>query len=698
MKKNSVKILLVALLGVAIFLILKFDVLQYFELESIKLQKQGFDSFYQENPILTIAIYFGIYIIITTFSIPGATVMTLLGGALFGFVAGTILVSFASTIGATLAFLATRFIIGNSVQEKYGPRIEAINDGIRKEGAFYLFALRLVPVFPFFLINILLGLTPIKTTVYFVTSQIAMLPSTMAYVYAGTQLSKVESLSDILNPQLILAFTILGLLPLIAKKIVNFLKTRKLYSKFKKPKTYDYNTIVIGGGSGGLVAAYLSAALKAKVALIEADKMGGDCLNTGCVPSKAIIHLSKTVPQGVDFVQIMRRVKEKVQKIAPHDSEDRYKSLGVDVINERGHIVDPFRVKAGDRLLTTKNIIIATGAKSAIPKIPGLDKVSYLTNDNIWELSEQPKELLVIGGGPIGCELAQSFQRLGTKVTIIQSQPYIMNREDEEFSQFIREKFEHQGMSVLTEYRAKEFGNDGKNYVICSYNDQDIKIYFDKVLIALGRSANIKGLGIEELGIELRKNKTIAADKFMRTNYPNIYVCGDITGPYQFTHTASYQAGYAALNALFGPFWGFKINYNVVPWATYTDPEVARVGLNEKEAKEQGIKYEVSEYSFEELDRAITDEVNYGKIKVLTKPGSDKILGVTLMSSQAGELMSEFVLAMNNNLGLNKILNSIHIYPTLSEANKYVAGVWKKAHAPKAGLRFLEKFNEMRRK
>ena len=471
---------------------------------------------------------------------------------------------------------------------------------------------------------------------------------------------------------------------------------------------YDYNIIVIGGGSAGLVSSYIASAVKAKVALIEKHKMGGDCLNTGCVPSKALLRSAKMISYAkrakefgfkkttvnFDFKDVMKRVQNIIKIIEPHDSRKRYTALGVECIEGEAKILSPHNVEVNGITLTARSIIIATGAKPLIPNIPGLDQINYLTSDNVWDLKELPKKLLVLGGGPIGVEMAQAFSRLGAEVTIVEMTPQILIREDEEVIELVTERFVKEGIKVLINHKAKEFKH---NLLICEHKSKDVSIPFDKVIIALGRQANIEGFGLEELGVKIRETKTIEANAFLQTNIKSIYVCGDVTGPYQFTHTAAHQAWYACVNALFSPLKKFKVDYTVIPWATFTDPEVARVGLNEKDAKIQNILYEVTTYDIDDLDRAIADSEAHGFIKVLTVPNKDKILGVTIVGRHAGDLIAEYILAMKYGLGMNKILATIHIYPTLSEANKYVAGNWKKEHLPTFAIKILERFHKWRR-
>ncbi len=477
-------------------------------------------------------------------------------------------------------------------------------------------------------------------------------------------------------------------------------------------KKYEVNLVVIGGGSAGLVSAYIAAAVKAKVVLIERHKMGGDCLNTGCVPSKAILRSAKmatymkraeefgfkSVKPVPVFKNIMSRVHKVIADIEPHDSIERYTSLGVECVTGEATILSPHEVKVDDRTITTKNIIIASGARPFVPPIEGLDKIDYLTSDNIWDLQHQPKRLIVLGGGPIGCELSQAFGKLGSEVTQVEMMPTIMGREDDDAKEIIAEQFQKDGINVLTSHRAMRVETTGDTKVlVCDHDGSEVRIEFDDILVAVGRRANTEGMGLDALGIQLRKNGTVETDDYLRTAVPNIFACGDVTGPYQFTHTAAHQAWYAVVNSLFGFIKKFKVDYRVIPWATFTMPEVARVGLNETDAKAQNIDYQVTKYGIDDLDRAIADGEAHGFVKVLTKPGSDKILGVTIVGHHAGDLISEYVLAMKHNLGMNKILGTIHLYPSLAEANKYAAGQWKQANKPEGLLRFAEKLHNWMR-
>jgi pyruvate/2-oxoglutarate dehydrogenase complex dihydrolipoamide dehydrogenase (E3) component/uncharacterized membrane protein YdjX (TVP38/TMEM64 family) len=716
---NTRKLALLAGLVALVVVFFVFDLGRFFSLAYIKGAQADFAALYAQQPAVVIGGFFAVYVAVTALSLPGAAVMTLLAGAIFGLVVGVLVVSFASSLGATLAMLVSRYALRDWVKARFAGRVADIDKGIAKDGAFYLFTLRLVPAIPFFAVNLLMGLTNIRTGTYYVASQIGMLAGTIVYVLAGTQLAQIDSLAGIVSPGLLGAFVLLGLFPLIAKKIVDAVKARKVYAPWidKKPQRFDRNLVVIGAGAAGLVTSYIAAAVKAKVTLVERHKMGGDCLNYGCVPSKALIKTASLARQirhsadyglasadyKLDFAQAMERIAHVVREIEPHDSVERYSGLGVDVQIGEAKILDPWRVQivAPDgtkQVLTTRGIVVATGAAPFVPPLPGLDDVGYLTSDTLWDIREQPRRLVVLGGGPIGCELAQSFARLGSEVVQLEMAPRLMLREDEDVSAYVQKALAADGVQVLTGHKALrcERGPAGEKFIVALTPDgQERRFEFDQLLCAVGRVARLKGFGLEELGIVTER--TVVTDEYLQTRYPNILACGDVAGPYQFTHTAAHQAWYAAVNGLFGAFKRFKVDYRVIPWATFTDPEVARVGLNEADAKAQGVPFEVTRYGIDDLDRAIADSAAHGWVKVLTVPGKDRILGVTIVGVHAGDLLAEYVLAMKYGLGLNKILGTIHTYPTLAEANRYAAGEWKRAHAPQGLLKWVAKFHDWRR-
>jgi pyruvate/2-oxoglutarate dehydrogenase complex dihydrolipoamide dehydrogenase (E3) component/uncharacterized membrane protein YdjX (TVP38/TMEM64 family) len=713
---NRFRLVLLFTIAALIGAFFVFDLHRFFTLEALKAEQFAIADYRTAHPIAAGVLYGILYVTVTGLSLPGAAVLTLAGGAIFGLLWGTLIVSFASTIGATLAFLAARFLFRDAVKAFFGERLQAIDAGVARDGALYLFTLRLVPVFPFFAINLLMGLTAMPARTFYWVSQAGMLAGTVVYVNAGRQLAKIESLSGVLSPALLFSFALLGLFPLLASKLVDAIKAHRVYAQWPKPKRFDRNLVVIGAGSAGLVTAYIGAAVKAKVTLVEKHRMGGDCLNTGCVPSKALIRTARLLSQirrapefGIrgahadfDFATAMERVQRVVREVAPHDSAERYTGLGVEVIEGEAKIVSPWavevRTREGSRTLATRSIVIAAGARPFVPPIPGLEDIGYLTSDTVWALRVLPKRLIVLGGGPVGCELAQTFARFGSRVTQVEMLPRLLIREDPEVSEIVARRFRAEGVDVRLDHQAKRITvENGEKVLIAEHQGAEARVPFDQILVAVGRIANTQGYGLEELGIATTKARTIETNEFLQTRYPNIYACGDVAGPFQFTHTAAHQAWYTAVNTLFGALRKYRADYRVIPWATFIDPEVARVGLNELEARAQAIPYEVSLYGIEDLDRAIADGEAFGFVKVLTVPGKDRILGVTLVGEHAGDLIAEFVMAMKHGLGLNKLLGTIHIYPTLAEANKYAAGVWKRAHTPKRLLRWLERYHAWRR-
>ncbi|AMO71007.1 FAD-dependent oxidoreductase [Sphingorhabdus sp. M41] len=713
------KLLILVLFAIAVASFFYFDLGSQLTLANLKEQQAAFDEQYRAAPYLVIAIFFLVYVVTTATSLPGALILTLAAGALFGVVTGTIIVSFASSIGATIAFLSSRYLFRDAVKSRFGDRLKAIDKGVEKDGPFYLLTLRLVPVFPFFLINLLMGLTAIKARTFYIVSQIGMLLGTLVYVNAGTQLANIDEVSDIGSPGLLLSFAALGVTPWIGKWIVGLIKRRKVYARWTRPKKYDRNMVVIGAGAAGLVSSYIAATVKAKVTLVETSKMGGDCLNYGCVPSKALIKSAKVAEQmrnGSDyglnkveptysFKAVMQRIHGIIATIEPHDSVERYTGLGVDVVKGYATIVDPWTVEirredGETQRLTTRSIIIATGGRPFVPDLPGLDEVGYVTSDTLWDefaqMDDIPRRMIILGGGPIGCELSQAFARLGAEVVQVERADRLLAREDDDVAALALSAQQGSGVEVLTGHDAVRCEMvDGEKRLILAAAGEEKSIAFDALVVAVGRSARLSGFGLEELGIET--DKTVVTDDYLATLYPNIFAAGDVAGPYQFTHVASHQAWYASVNALFGQFRKFKADYRVIPWTTFIDPEIARVGLNEQDAKAQGIAYEVATYQMHELDRAIADSATQGFVKVLTPPGKDKILGVTIVGDHAGELLAEYVLAMKYNLGLNKIMGTIHTYPTMAEANKYAAGEWKRAHAPEGLLRWVERYHNWMR-
>ena len=711
------RLLLLLVMGSLVGAFFVFDLDAYLSLSRLQAHQEQASAWVQAHFGQAALLFTLLYVATTALSLPGAALLTLGGSALFGVGWGLLLVSFASTLGATLAFLSARFLLRDWVSRRFGDKLATFEAGMAKDGAFYLLSLRLIPLFPFFLVNLLMGLTPIRVSTYYWVSQLGMLPGTFVYVLAGSELASLTSTGNILSPGLVAALTLLGLMPWLMRGLQRRLALRRLHAPYRKPARFDYNLLVIGAGAGGLVTSYIAAAVKARVALIEQHKMGGDCLNTGCVPSKALIRSARFAVEQrkagelgfspsqsrADFAAVMERVATVIKEVEPHDSVERYQGLGVECIQGRARFVSPWELEVDGRRLSSRHIVLATGARPLVPKLPGLEQVPYLTSDSLWQLREPPRHLLVLGGGPIGCELAQSLALLGIPVTLVELADQLLPREEREVAEALAEQMTHDGVTLLTGWRAEradyEPAVEGTLPIRLQLRrgEETHLVEGDQLLLALGRVANVSGFGLEELGVELAPRGTIAVDGFLATNYPSILAVGDVAGPYQFTHFAAHQAWYAAVNALFGQFRRFKADYRVIPAATYTSPEIARVGLNRKEAEAQGIPFEATHFELAELDRAIADGERHGFVEVLTVPGKDKILGATIVGTHAGERIAEFVLAMRHRLGLGKILGTIHAYPTLMEGNKYVAGEWKRAHQPTRLLTLLARYHSWRR-
>lgn len=708
MKRSWSKIFLLVLFVGVLYALISYDVKTYLSFDYLSSHLDELQIKVAAAPVLSAVIYFFVYVLLIAVSFPGATIITLAGGALFGFTKGMALVSVASTLGATVAFWGTRFLFQEFVRSKWHKNYEQIQKKIDQEGAFYLFALRLNPIFPFFIINLVMGLTPMRTWTYFWVSFIGMLPGAAVYVNAGIEIGKLQSAKDIMTWSFLLSMALLGLAPFFLRRLLQALDRRRKLKSYKRPKKYDYNVIVIGGGAAGLVSAELASSFQGKVALIEKNHMGGDCLNTGCVPSKALIRSAKLMHEmknsqkwgifsssaRVDFLQVMERVKKIIQQIEPQDSVERFTQLGVDCHRGQAFIQSPFEVRVGDNTLTTKSIIIATGAKPFVPNIPGLDRVRYVTSDTIWDLKDLPRRLLILGGGAIGCELAQCFARLGSEVTVVEKADRLLPKSEPEASEELLEVFHEEGIHFLLSSTVSKF-ELYQAHITGGAGDQVVN--FDVALVALGRVPNVKGFGLEQLNVQISASGAIEADEFFETNVPGIYACGDVMGAYHLTHASSYQAKYAALNALFSPYQKIHKDEQAMPSVIFTDPQVAQVGLTEEEAKKQNLDFEITQYGIQDLDRAITDGEARGFIKVLTPRGQDQILGATIVSGHAGEYLTQITSAIKHKIGLKKILKTIHPYPTFSEANQKVAGLWLKKHTPSGLVGFFKSFQQWRR-
>ncbi|CAB5696280.1 Mercuric reductase [Aeromonas hydrophila] len=710
------RLLLVLVMGCLIGAFFAFDLGHYLSLPQLQARQAELAALVERHFGAAALLFVAVYVVSTALSLPGASLLTLAGSAVFGVAWGLLLVSFASSIGATLAFLSARFLLRDWVERRFGDKLASLQAGMKKEGALYLLSLRLIPIFPFFLVNLLMGLTPIRVSTYYWVSQLGMLPGTFVYVLAGSELANLTSTGNILSPGLMLALTLLGLMPMLLKGLQRRLALHRLHAPYRKPTHYDYNLLVIGAGAGGLVTSYIAAAVKAKAALIEKHKMGGDCLNSGCVPSKALIRSARFAAEqrraselgfgpsqtSADFAAVMERVSRVIKEVEPHDSVARYQGLGVECIEGEARLVSPWEVEVNGQRLASRHIVLATGARPLVPTLPGLEQVPWLTSDTLWQLRTAPRQLLVLGGGPIGCELAQSFALLGVPVTLVELSDQLLPREEREVAELLSDQLARDGVRVLTGWRAERAdylpaAADLPIRLQLRRGDETQIIEGDQLLLALGRVANVSDFGLEALGVELTPRGTVAVDGFLATNYPSILAVGDVAGPYQLTHAAAHQGWYAAINALFSPFKRFRADYRVMPAAIYTTPEIARVGLNQKEAKAQGIPFELTRFELAELDRAIADGERQGFIEVLTVPGKDQILGASIVGTHAGERIAEFVLAMRHRLGLGKILATIHAYPTLMEGNKYVAGEWRRARQPATLLALLTRYHSWRR-
>lgn len=670
--------------------------------EALQGQAEALRNQQQAQPVTTAMVFFAVYILVTALSLPGAAVLTLAGGALFGFFGGLVLVSFASSLGAVLACALARSLFRPLVAERFQNQLAVINEGLARDGVFYLLSLRLVPVVPFFIVNLVFGLTRLPLRQFYWVSQLGMLPGTVVYVLAGTELGALSGPQDILSPPLLLALAALGLFPWLARGLLAVLARRRALRAFARPRRFDDNVIVIGGGSGGLIAALIAATARAEVTLVERDAMGGDCLNRGCVPSKALLsaaHLAAAQRRGrpgvrslgveVDFAEVMGQVHRAIATIEPKDSVERYEGLGVKVLKGTATLVDPWTVEVNGVRRTARAIILATGGEPLVPPIPGLGDCDPLTSDTLWQLTEAPERCLVLGAGPIGCELAQSLAALGSTVTLVDQATQVLPREDDAVGAVVAAALAAEGITLRLGAKAEAFTPGaalGSGTLTLAGGET---LPFDRVLVAVGRRPVTEGLGLDALGVARLPNGALAVDETLRASLPTIYGCGDVVGPYQFTHMASDQAYVAAMNALFRPLKAFKWTGAVVPWVTFTAPEVARVGLSEREAQAQGLSVTVTRVGYDDNDRAIAEGETAGFIQVLTPPGKDRILGVTIVGARAGELLAPWVLAMTHGLGLKKIMGTIHAYPTYAELNKAVASAWRKAHAPEKALDLL---------
>lgn len=455
---------------------------------------------------------------------------------------------------------------------------------------------------------------------------------------------------------------------------------------------FDYHVIVIGAGSGGLVVASGAAQLGAKVVLIESDKMGGECLNTGCVPSKTFLksaHVADDIRNSnyfglraslgnVNLSEVGKRVKSVIKAIEPHDSKERFESLGVDVFLQKGTLIDKHTVRVGERNITGKNIIIATGSKPLVPPIPGLKDVAYLTNENVFDLTTLPKNLIVLGGGPVGLEFGQGFRYLGSEVSIVDMLPHIFVKDDPEVAPIMEKKLESEGINLFLSSKIIEVKKERKDIiVITERNGQKKEVAGDYILVALGRVPNTKDLGLENAGIKTDKKGYVVTNERLQTNVRNIYACGDVTGPYLFTHMASYQAGIIVRNIIFR--LPSKVDYSGVTWTTYTKPEVAHVGYTEPWAKSLGLYKDSTVVNLEEVDRAKAEKDEIGFLKLITGK-RNKLIGATVVGEKAGEMIHLATLAIKRKLKATAFINLIFSYPTEAEIFKFASSeLYKRA-------------------
>lgn len=672
----------------------------------------------ETRQIQSMTAYFVLYLTFAAASLPGSAILTLCGGMLFGLAGGAVLSSFASTIGATLAFLFSRTLLREPMERRLGGWLRRFNAGIAREGALYLLSLRLIPVIPFPLINLVAGLTNLRLGTFVWASQLGMLPATILYAHAGTMLGDISSPGDVLTWPVLTAFAALAMLPWAARFLFRFIRRRHIYRSYVKPERFEHDLVVIGAGAAGLVAANVAATLRASVTLIEQNRMGGDCLNTGCVPSKALIRAARLAYDirqarrlGIDvpaptvsLPDVMRHIRDVIAAIEPHDSAERYAALGVTIRHGAARVIDPWHVEitavdGSACRISTRAIIIATGAEPAIPSVPGLRDTPYLTSETLWDhlsrLTVLPPRIAILGGGPIGCELAQAFARLGSGVTVLEQAKQLLPHEDEDVAAFARIMLESEGVAVLTGARLRHCSAKGAETILTLDGEHEQRLSADMLIVATGRTARLSGFGLEELGIAA--GQKIEINEFLETRFPNILAAGDVASPFRFTHAAGEQGWRAAINALLGGLWRLGVDFDAMPAVTFTDPEIARVGFSESSARHAGLAFETTTIPFSDLDRALVDRAATGFIKILTEPGKDRILGATIVGAHAGEIVSVFALSIRKRLGLGAILATIHAYPTFAEIGKLAAREWRRKQMSTTLLRLLERFHTWRR-
>ncbi len=690
------------------------------------------------------------YAVLTVAMIPGSA-LTIGSGLIFGFWKGFAVVTVGANLGALGAFLLARTLFRERAEAlaRGQKTFRAVDSAIAREGFRIVLLLRLSPVFPFTVLNVLLGVTGISAASYVLANLIGMLPGTLMFVYLGT-------LGEAAAGTQSLGQTVLRIVGLAATVVVTVVITRIARRALKAASldgganpgvapeaapvgagaktipgdAYDqallasvkptahvnpipqdrYNLVVIGAGTAGLVTAAGGAGLGAKVALIEKHMFGGDCLNVGCVPSKGIIRAGRAAAAvreagafgirlagepRIDFAATMERMRRLRAGIAPHDSVKRFSELGIDVYLGEGRFTGPDEIEVGGNKLRFQAAVIATGARATFPRIPGIEEVEPLTNENVFTLTELPRSLILLGAGAIGCEMAQTFRRLGSEVTIVIRGNRIMTREDPDAALIVQRKFEQEGIRVLTGSaikRAEKRG--GKKVIVIERDGSEESVEADQILIGMGRAPNVEGLGLSAAGIAYG-TEGVTVDANMRTTNPRVFAAGDICSRLKFTHAADAQARIVLRNALF--FGRARATDLVIPWCTYTDPEIAHVGCYEKEARDRGLAVTTFTVPLEDVDRAILDGETEGFGRIHLKSGTDRILGATVVASHAGDMIGELTMAIQNGLGAGKLASVIHPYPTQGEVVRKLGDAYMRTKLTPGVKRIMARILRWRR-
>lgn len=689
-------ILLLSLL--ALFFIFRLDqYLSFSFLHSYQAQLIYWTNTYY---ILTVLLFLTLYTLAVAISLPGAIFFTLASGFLFGVFWGIVYVIIAATSGATILYFAVRTSLGNWLAKSASQWTERMRAGFQDNAFSYLLTLRLIPIVPFWVVNIIPGLLGVKPKTFILATFIGIIPGTAVFVILGSGIQNLFAMNQ--TPNLHVLFTPSILFPLLALAGLSLLPViykAKISKSSPKNSFITVDLVIIGAGPGGLSVASVATQLGLKVILVESGLMGGDCLNYGCIPSKALLASAKTAHllrqahnfgievKGVDinFLNVLKHVHDVIKELAEHDSVERFKSLGVDVIEAEARFTGKNTITAKDLEIQAKHFVIATGSNPLIPSIPGLDITPYFTNESIFNLTEQPEHLMVIGGGPIGCELAQAFSMLGTHVTLVEQQT-LLSGEDEDCVTILRDQLNRMNISIYEHCTVQE---------VHSVNPQNIKIVIQKkgelinitgshLLIATGRKAHVTHLGLDKAGIDYTA-QGINVNSYLQTSNNKVYAIGDVVGPFRFTHMASYQAGIVIRNIIFK--LPSKVNYQNIPRVTFTEPEIAHVGISEKEASQQK-NIKLIQWPFKENDRANTDLKVEGKIKVFTDAKA-RILGVTIIGHCAGELILPWIMAVKEQKTLRSFTDVIVPYPTFSEISKQVAAEYYKPQLFSKKVRLL---------